>query len=212
LRNSILALGVLGFSASVRAQEAAPVTLDSLMASMASIDGLEAHFREEKHIALLAAPLVNEGTIHFVPPARLLRQTERPSRSMVRIERDRLFASDAESESQLDLSEAPAVRVFVQSFLWLLSGNRAELERAYDLRFEAEGQRWQLVLRPRAAPLTRMIREIRASGTGIVLHRLVVLETSGDSSNTEFSAVNTNRRHTPSELQRLFGAASAPRQ
>src|SRR5205085_6549474 len=48
----------------------APPTIDALLAGLAKAPGLYAHFRAEKHITLLQAPLVSEGSLYFTPPAR----------------------------------------------------------------------------------------------------------------------------------------------
>ena len=58
-------------------------TLETLLARFSKIPGLSAKFREEKHMTLLARPLVNEGTLHFAPPHRVARHVTKPSLSSV---------------------------------------------------------------------------------------------------------------------------------
>src|SRR6185369_10778094 len=93
--------------------------------------GLYARYREEKHMAMLEAPLVNEGTIHFVPPSRLARHTERPIESTLIIDGNRLQFGDAEGKQTMDLGANPVARLFVDSFVMLLAGNRAGLEKMF---------------------------------------------------------------------------------
>ncbi len=70
------------------------LSVDSLLSRFAAVPGLEARFREEKRIAILAAPIVSEGTIHFVPPARLVRKTVTPQSSTLLINGETLLIGD----------------------------------------------------------------------------------------------------------------------
>src|SRR5512139_2532539 len=104
----------------------------------AQVPGLSARFREEKQIALLAAPLVNEGMLYFAPPGRLVRHTERPAPSTLLLDGGRLTVGEGNRVRTLEVAESPAVAVFVEGFVHLLSGDRARLEADFALTFEAE--------------------------------------------------------------------------
>ena len=107
-RDRVALLGVLIASlASVPAQAQVPVvtvaaapaaaamTLDQLLARFAGMSGLSARFREEKRMALLAAPLVNEGTLYFAPKGRLARHITTPAPATVLIDEGSLRYADA---------------------------------------------------------------------------------------------------------------------
>jgi len=179
--------------------------LGDLLARFARLPGLSAHFREEKHIALLAAPLINEGTLYFAPPGRLVRHTERPARSTLLVEGDRITVGEGGEVRSLELARSPALRVFVEGFVHLLSGDREGLERDFELSFEpGDGERWRLVLRPRAVEVQRMVQRLEARGTGVILDSLEIDEASSDRTVTTFFEVNAHRRFSSSELARLF--------
>lgn len=181
------------------------VTLDGLLARFRAMPGLEAQFREEKHIALLAAPLVDEGVLRFAPPGRLLRRIERPSPSALRVDGDRLEVSEGSETRTIDLSDSPLVHAFVESFRALLAGDRAALERHFTLGFEpGTGGSWRLSMKPKDAGLAKAIRRIEVQGRGVVLQRLVVDEQSGDSSVTTFHDVDVHRRYGEADVRRLF--------
>jgi hypothetical protein len=212
---SLLSLGFLGAvgPARVHAQEAAP-TVDSVLARMARIPGLHTRYREEKRIALLSSPIVSEGTIDYARGAgstapRMARRTTRPSAQVVLIDAGELRMSDGRTTSRIDLASQPVVRSFVDSFLQLLVGDRAALERTYTLTLErvstgnATGG-WSLLLRPRGAPLSTFLREIRFEGEGDVLTRMVMTEVSGDVTTTTFSDVDANHRYDAAEASRVF--------
>jgi hypothetical protein len=184
---------------------AAAPTLASLLARFRASPGMSARFREEKRIALLAKPLVSEGTVHYAPPGRLARHTLTPSVSSVLLEEGTLRFGDGASEERVDLAARPALRAFVESFLQLLAGDRAALERTFVIELRAsDSDRWDIVLKPKAAPLARAIRHMTFTGDAVGITRMQVVEASGDEAITTFSEVDARRRYTPAEIQKVF--------
>lgn len=201
----------------------APVTIDSLLARFRGIVGLSARFREEKRIAMLAQPLVSEGTVHYAPPGKIARHTLTPSASSVVLDGTTLRFGDATSERSIDTGTSPVVRAFVDSFLAVLAGDRAALERSFVLDFhtpvgaggqvpsggqaaggQARSQKWELGLTPRDASLAHIIREIRFTGDGLVLSQMRIREATGDEGITTFSDVDTAHRYSSAEADRVF--------
>ena len=187
-----------------RARAQAP-TLEGLLARFAALPGLEASFREEKRIALLALPVRSEGRIFFSED-RVMRRVERPDPSLALIANGRLRMRNGDRTEELDIDENPVLRGFVDSFRAVLAGDRARLERFYRAELTAgEGEHgWQLRLVPRDAALRRFLREIRMSGQGVTIHEMRMIEVSGDETRTEFFDVNTRRRFSASESRRIF--------
>jgi hypothetical protein len=175
------------------------------MARLRAIPGMSASFREEKHIALLAKPLVSEGTVHYAPPGRLVRHTHAPSTSTVLLSQGTLRFGDGTTQETVDLAANPPLRAFVESFLHLLSGDRAALERAFAIELRpGAGAAWEMTLRPKSAPLDKVIRRMTFAGDGVGLTRMRILEASGDEALTTFTAVDTQRRYTPAEIEQVF--------
>lgn len=195
----------------VAAPVAAPVTLDALLRRFAAVPGLSARFREEKRVQLLAAPLVSEGTLDYAPPSRLVRHTTSPAPATVLIEGSQLRFGDGRGAQSIDMNATPLVRQFVDSFLALVAGDRAALDRSYDMDFRVpDAQRpdaWELTLRPRVAAIQRVFRDIRLQGNGVVLAAMTLRETSGDETATTFTAVDAARRYTADEALRVFRIA-----
>jgi len=193
--------------AAAAAGKAAPasVDLDGLLARFAKSPGLYARYREEKHLAMLDAPLVNEGTIHFAPPGRLARHTERPLPSTLIIDGNRLQFGDADGKQSLDLGSNQVARLFVDSFVMLLAGNRAGLEKYFAIHFtpRAAGA-WQLSLVPKVAPMDKVIKELALRGEGLVIREMEMRESSGDWTRTTFSDVDVNHAYSPAEEARVF--------
>ncbi len=184
------------------------VTIDGLLARFRAMVGLSARFHEEKHIALLAQPLVSDGTVHYAPPDKLARHTLTPSPSSVVLDGTTLRFGDGASERSIDTGASPVVRAFVDSFLAVLAGDRAALERSFVLDFHAlGGQRWELGLVPRDASLGRVIKSIRFAGEGIAVSQMRIAEATGDEGITTFSDVDTAHRYPPAEAARVFRVA-----
>lgn len=184
--------------------------MDALMARFAKAPGVFARYREEKHIALLQQPLVNEGTIHFAPPGRLARHTTKPLASSLVIDDNKVTFGGAEGSESLDLGTNPVARAFVDSFVMLLAGNRAGLERYFTIKFEsvhgpkAAPDAWHLTLIPRTTPMDKVIKEMTVDGHGLVIKEMVVRESSGDFTSTAFSDVDTNHKYDAAEQARIF--------
>jgi len=187
---------------------AALPTLEGLLRRFSAMPGLSARFREEKHMALLAAPLINEGTIHFSPPGRLVRHTTAPMRSSVLIDGERLLFGDARGTEVIRLRESPAIALFVASFVKIFAGDQAALTSMYSMSIAARpdlgAEGWGLTLRPLIAPMDKIVARIEIAGDGVVVREMRVVELSGDETVTTFFEVNTARSFSPEEAAALF--------
>ncbi|MBL9100120.1 MAG: outer membrane lipoprotein carrier protein LolA [Myxococcales bacterium] len=198
------------------AATAAAPTLETILTRFAAMTGLSARFREEKRMALLAAPLVNEGTLYFAPKARLARHITAPAPATVLIDEGSLRYADAGGSEALQLDANPVLRLFVDSFVKIFAGDRAALDRMYTMELAilpagADGvPRWSLKLRPRIAPMTQVIDRLELVGRDVVLETMTVVEVGGDETITTFSEVDANRRFTPEESSRLFSLPPRP--
>lgn len=190
-----------------------PRNVDELLASFRKSPGLSARFVEEKHIALLKAPLRSEGALYYLPKDKLARHVERPKRSVLLLDGPKLSVSDAAGSRALDLSTTPALAALVLSFVEVLRGDRSALDANYGVEFvspaepKAAAASWRLTLTPRAEALRKMVTRIELSGVEDRIERLVVAEASGDRSVTHFSEVDTKRRFTEEERKRFFSTA-----
>lgn len=188
-------------------QATAPATVEDLLAAFAELQGLQATFREEKAMALLAAPLVSEGQLFFAQPGYLRREITAPSESLVVITPDALYFEDATGSETIDLRARGDVRQFVESLVWILAGDAARLGETYELAYahgEAPGA-WTLTLTPRGRPLSEIIARIRVAGVGHAVSTIVVEETAGDVTTTTITSADPTRVFDDAERERLFG-------
>ena len=189
-------------------RRAETVSLEQLLSALAKMPGLEARFTEEKHLALLAAPLRSSGRLYFVRPGYLLRRVESPSRSEVLVTPSAVVVREAERRESFDLEQLAELRPLVQALLWLLAGKQEQLEQVFRARWSARpGQpSWTLQLLPKAKGLAKLVRAIRIRGEGYAVRRVRIEEASGDWSLMTILAANHRRRFSAQEKSRLFGS------
>jgi outer membrane lipoprotein-sorting protein len=186
-----------------------PPTLEALMRGMAGAPGVEARFREHKQLALLSEPLESRGTLYFVPPNRLCRETSAPSRTRLVIDGDRFSFRDAAGGQRVDLSASPIAREYVANFIVLFNGDLDALRQRYEPRFRADASGWTLELVPRAR-LREFVERVTLAGHGRALDRMELVETGGDRTTTWFEVVRTDRAFSDEELARIFSEPTAP--
>jgi hypothetical protein len=182
-----------------------PADARALFASFAAMTGLEARFEEQKHLALLAAPLTGGGRLYFMPPGHLARVVERPERSVVTISPTELRMSGKDGVESVDLRMNADVRLFVTSLVRVFSGDAAVLEQSYEVQFESAATGWTLTLTPRALPLSEMLAELRLRGSGRAVSELQIREPNGDRTVTRILEADTARRFSAEEQAELFG-------
>lgn len=182
-----------------------PVRLDDLLGAFADMPGLEASFVEEKHIGLLAAPLVSEGRLYFAPPGRLAREVVHPRPSNVVITPTEVRFSDENGQETITLDSRPELRALVESMVWLLAGNAEALLGAYVAEIEGDSDGWSLRLTPRERPLSDLIGRMEVRGQGLRVAEVRVVETTGDETVTRIVEADPARAFSDDELRTLFG-------
>ena len=201
-----LSLSLLFLAASAQGEDtgsATAFTVEALLERMRASAGVAAEFTERKELALLSAPLESRGRLYFAPPDRLARFTTAPLFSALIIDGDSVRFREGEDQ-EIDLSGDPVARRFVENFIVLWSGDRDRLERLYRVDLSSEGERWQLSLSPRGAPLDAVIERIELRGDAQRLLEMVVRDRDGDRTTTAFGVVDVDRTFSPAELERLF--------
>lgn len=181
--------------------------VEKLLIRLRANQGLSANFREKKHIALLSEPLISKGVIYYLPQGNLVRHTESPEQSTIRIRDTWIEMFDASGSSQISLDSQPTIKELVFGFLHLLSGDATALKRNYTLSLlhHKSSNTWTLTMYPRTAALRKLLKQISIKGHGIILTELVVSETTGDTATTQFSKVQINRKFSLAERRRIFG-------
>jgi hypothetical protein len=180
------------------------------VAGFQRIKSRQVDFVEEKHIPLLARPLVSRGQIVFVAPADLVRRTESPEWSVLWLRADRLKIRDAAGEKVVDVGRWGPAKILVSSYLHVLSGDLAWLEQRYTVDFQCRAGRWRFRLAPTDASLAKLVKTISLSGKAATLEQLEVVDANGDVTRTTFSSVASPVSHRLSDLEKLYAAPPGP--
>ncbi|MCA9582658.1 MAG: hypothetical protein KC416_12745, partial [Myxococcales bacterium] len=105
----------------------------------------------------------------------------------------------------LDARTQPLLRSFIDGYLGLMAGDLGALSKGYALAFEGKVDgAWTLTMKPKDPRLASLIESIAMTGTGTKVSRMVLRETSGDVSTTEFSEVNVAKTYDKAEEKRVF--------
>ena len=163
-----------------------PRDLDTFLDRMSALPGFCSDFEEEKTLSLLDAPLRSRGRIVFAQPNRLLRRVTEPLESDVVLDGDSVEIRTGSQIQQIDLSTQTGLEPLVRSVLWILAGDREAIARTYHATFESRESGWSLRLTPRDPRLATLISEMRLEGVGGLPTRLVLVETTGDRTQTRF--------------------------
>src|SRR5690606_27474818 len=148
--------GLLCAPGMAAATESSNRELERLLEGLRKSSGMAARFVEEKHIALLKAPLRSAGALYFSSPETLARHVEKPKRSVLLLSGTKLRMADDEGSRTVDLAKSPALAALVQSFVQVLRGDRAALDKHYRVELgrpaaekeEGSKKAWQLRLTP----------------------------------------------------------------
>ena len=168
---------------------------------------LRCAFRDEKHIALLARPLVSTGTITFDRDRGIVRATTAPHAEKAVLTRTALRIQKGDRVEDIPLDRTRDLQAFALIFPTLLRGERAAIERSFDLALYGRADAWwALELTPRADSLRALVRRVVVFGRAGELAALQIAEASGDTTDTRLSEVHKDGDVPDAEIAAAFGA------
>jgi len=147
------------------AAHAADWQLADLMQQLGQIRNAQARFVERKYIALLDQPVESSGELSFTAPDRMEMRTLRPKKQSLLLDGNRLTMAQDGRTRTMSLQSYPEVAAFVEGIRGTLAGDRQALERVYQVHLIGNAARWQLLLVPREASMSRIISRIRIGGS-----------------------------------------------
>jgi outer membrane lipoprotein-sorting protein len=213
----LVALVLLGFAAQrSRADHTTDERVSALLLRFSRVEAMSAHFREEKHMALLVTPLLSEGMLYYQKPRLLARHTQKPTRSSLVLREGELTFGDAQHSESLALSAQPALQVLIDTFVAVLSGDAQALERMATVRFEpllagpasggpaASAEAFHLTITPSDPSVRKIVRSMTFDGEDAVLKRMELVDANGDRTVTTFDDVRLRGRYPADEVKRIF--------
>lgn len=165
---------------------AAPVRADSdldrIMSALARRQHGHVTFTEEKYIAMLEEPVKSSGELLYDAPGRLEKRTLRPKPESLVLQDGIVTVDRGRRHYALDLRQYPQIVPFIESIRATLAGDRAALERVFQLQLTGAFDAWTLTLKPQDATLSRTIGEIDITGAQDAIQRVEIREADGDRS------------------------------
>jgi outer membrane lipoprotein-sorting protein len=166
----------------VLAHAADTFDLAHLMQMLAGVRSGEATFVERREVRVLDRTLVSKGRLEFQAPDTFVRETLEPTRERIAITGDTLTMSFAGRRRTVPVDAAPEAAVIVEAIRGTLTGNRASLERHFEVRVSGTPAQWWLDLVPREARLRTLVQSVRVGGEQALVRRVEVYLSDGDRS------------------------------
>jgi outer membrane lipoprotein-sorting protein len=174
-------VGVLLFAAGLASSaSAAPLELGQLMDALAASPHGTATFTEKKYISFLEQPVESSGTLRFVAPARLEKNTLKPTAESLVLDGEVLTVERGKRKQVLQLKDYPEVAGMIESIRATLAGDRRALERVYQLSLKGTTARWTLELVPLDARVARMVTRIQMEGAQAEVRTVEIQQADGD--------------------------------
>lgn len=174
-----------GTMLSLCAKASAPedaATARELVNSMGRPAPAHTAFAEARFLKVLDQPLVVSGELAWLGDDRLERRVERPNREVSTIADGEVTQQrDGRPPRHFSLKRAPQLQILLDSFVALLGGDSARLERAFNIQHAVdETKHWTLTLTPRDATLARTVSSIEIDGRDNEPRCMRMQEADGD--------------------------------
>ena len=159
---------------------AAPLGLGQLMEALAASPHGTATFTEKKYISFLEQPVESSGTLRFVAPARLEKNTLKPTAESLVLDGAVLTLERGKRKQVLQLKDYPEIAGMIESIRATLAGDLRALEKVYRLNLQGTTARWTLVLEPLDPRVARMVTRIRMDGAQAEVRTVEIQQAGGD--------------------------------
>ncbi len=153
-----------------------------LMQELAKVRSDHSSFVEKKFIAMLDKPVESSGELYYTAPGHLEKRTLKPKPESLTVDKDMLIIERNHQTHRLQLQNYPEIAAFIDSIRGTLSGDRAALERNYQINLSGTSEHWILQLLPTDPKMQKVAKQIRILGEGNALDSIEIIQADGDSS------------------------------
>jgi outer membrane lipoprotein-sorting protein len=155
---------------------------------------MQANFREERHLAMLKDPVVNEGTVWFTLPDKIRREIggKTPSTTVIDGKKMSIYYPNYQQVEIYDLEKRPIIK---DSLRALTAGlNFREIGSYYNVEGTKEGNGYHVTLTPKTASVRKLVRTVDLTIDENLAPTRVIVE---DAKGQRFTITYTNvRRET----------------
>ena len=165
---------------------------------------LQANFREERRLAMLKDPVVNEGKVWFTLPDKIRREIggKTPSTTVIDGKKMSIYYPNYQQLEVYDLEKRPVIK---DSLRALTAGlNFREVTSYYEMQGSKNGSEYQITLSPKTAAVRKLLKTVDLTiDENLTPVRVVVHDNKGQ----VFTITYTNvRRETLPESTFEFSA------
>jgi outer membrane lipoprotein-sorting protein len=165
---------------------------------------LQANFREERHLAMLKDPVVNEGKVWFTLPDKIRREIggRTPSTTVTDGKKVSIYYPNYQQLEVYDLEKRPIIKDTMRA---LTAGlNFREVASYYGIEGSKNGSDYQLTLTPKTASVRKLLKSVDLTiDANLTPVRVVIQDNKGQT----FTETYTNvRRETLPESTFEFTA------
>ena len=182
-------VGGSGFIVPARADSAAAypgadADLQLIMSDLQRVKTSQNKFVERKYLRMLSQPLESSGTLIYVAPDHLEKNTERPQPETLVVDGQSLvIGGDPGGQARtLALPDNPEIWALVEGIRATLAGDLPGLSRFYAVNLQGNVTDWKLRLEPRDTRVQAMVKSMVMSGHNGQLDSIETFEADGDRS------------------------------
>lgn len=207
MRKLILSI-LLGIAPLAYASPMTQSDIDQLIQKLQTLHNtqpsLQANFREERRLAMLKDPVVNEGKVWFTLPDKIRREIggKTPSTTVIDGKKMSIYYPNYQQLEVYDLEKRPVIK---DSLHALTAGlNFREVTSYYDMNGSKNGSEYQITLSPKTAAVRKLVKTVDLTiDENLTPVRVVVHDNKGQ----VFTITYTNvRRETLPESTFEFSA------
>ncbi|HEY2145930.1 MAG TPA: LolA-related protein [Steroidobacteraceae bacterium] len=156
--------------------------LDEVFRLLAMRQHGRVEFVEQHFLAVLKRPVESSGELRYDAPDRLEKRTLQPHAETLVLAGGVLTMERGHVRHVLDLRAYPQIQPFVESIRATLAGDRAALERLFQVDFAGSVDRWALGLVPLQSKVKQSVAEVRIDGARDRLLTVEIRQPDGDRS------------------------------
>jgi outer membrane lipoprotein-sorting protein len=160
LLSIVLGIAPLVVYASPMTQSDIDQLVQKLQALHNTQPSLQANFREERHLAMLKDPVVNEGKVWFTLPDKIRREIggRTPSTTVTDGKKVSIYYPNYQQLEVYDLEKRPIIKDTLRA---LTAGlNFREVTTYYDIVGSKNGSEYQLTLTPKTAAVRKLVKTV----------------------------------------------------
>ena len=193
----LLLLAIFGIAQLANAAPLAQSDIDQLIQKIqalhASEPSLQANFREERHLAMLKEPIVNEGKVWFTLPDKIRREIggKTPSTTVFDGKKMSIYYPNYQQVEVYDVEKRPMLK---DSLRALTAGlDLRGIANFYEIEGSKEGNLYRIRLTPKTTSVKKLVRSVELVIDNNLNPQSVNLE---DARGQKISETYTNVRRT----------------